>query len=322
MSPRALPLEVDIQRQPVSFANGKIFHSVTEFQQSGVPAKLMQGFTNPNGDLVTVNGTPALLFHAPRSDYTGALTDSYYFIKDDLIYEVAVNIDDSYAQKMIESISWDTPLVDEKTALAQLQADMQNVTPHFIPNDDGSAQVKYSPEEQKIRDDLVTLFAARYAAVDPTSPKQSLLVEAGNGIWPHAIGKRYILLTEASKFANDEVLDTQTGQVVPFTNTRGETKRYYLAPERSIALYIEPQALYTYSLDQAATTLVAGSQLSGTETYNNGYISGADIFINPEETHTLDSITISVFDSSKRVPNPNASGVAMYPKVGQKMLSF
>ncbi|OYV27977.1 MAG: hypothetical protein B7W98_00570, partial [Parcubacteria group bacterium 20-58-5] len=132
----------------------------------------------------------------------------------------------------------------------------------------------------------------------------------------------YILLTEASKFANDEVLDTQTGQVVPFTNTRGETKRYYLAPERSIALYIEPQALYTYSLDQAATTLVAGSQLSGTETYNNGYISGADIFINPEETHTLDSITISVFDSSKRVPNPNASGVAMYPKVGQKMLSF
>jgi len=56
MLPRALPLQIDIQRQPVSFANGKVFHSVAEFQQSGVPAKLIQGMTNPNGDLVTVNG--------------------------------------------------------------------------------------------------------------------------------------------------------------------------------------------------------------------------------------------------------------------------
>ena len=323
MSPHALPLEVDIQRQPVSFAKGKIFHSITELQQSGVLAKLMQGVTNPNGDLVTVNGTPALLFHAPRSDYTGDLTDSYYFIKNDLIYEVAVNVDDSYAQKMVESISWDTPLVDEKTALAQLQSDLQNIKPHFISNDDGSAQVKYTPEEQKIRDDLVTLFASRYAAVDPTSSKQSLLVEAGNGIWPHAIGKRYILLTEASKFAVDEILDIQTGQVAPFTNSQGQTKRYYVVSKRNIALYINPQVLYTYSLDQVTTTLITGSQLSGTQTYHNGYIDGATtLFINPEETHTTNKIIVSVFDSSKRVPNPDVSGATMYAKVGQKTLSF
>lgn len=323
MAPRPLPLEVDIQRQPVSFTNGRVFHSVAEFQQSGVPAKLIQGMINPNGDLVTVNGTSALLFHAPRSDYTGALADSYYFIKDDLIYEVAVNLDDPYAQKMIESVSWDKPLVDEKAALAQLRADMQHVTPHFIPNDDGSAGVKYSPEEQKIRDDLVTLFAARYAAASPTSPAQSLLLEAGNGIWPHAIGKRYILLTEASKFAIDEILDTQTGQLVPFTSNHGETERYYFAPEKSIALYIDPRSLHTYSLDQATTTLVESSQLSGTETYHNGYIDGAtNLLINPEETHTTDSITISVFDGSKSVPNPDVPGTTRYAKVGQETLSF
>jgi hypothetical protein len=173
MAPRALPLEVDIQRQPATFANGKVFHTVAEFQQSGVAAKLIQGITNPNGDLVTVNGTQALVFHSPRSDYTGALTDSYYFIKDDLIYEVAVNLDDPYAQKMIESISWDTSIVGEKTALSRLQTDVRGVTPHFVPNSDGDAEVKYTPEEQKIRDDLVTLFVARYAAADPTSSKQT-----------------------------------------------------------------------------------------------------------------------------------------------------
>ena len=178
-------------------------------------------------------------------------------------------------------------------------------------------------EEQTIRDDVVALYAARYAAVSPTDSAQSSLIEAQNSIWLDTIGTRYLLVTEATKFAIDEILDTQTGEITPITNAHGETKRYYLAPERDIALYISPQTISTYSLNQATSTIVAGSQLSGTETYHDGYIGGATtLLINPRETHTTHSITISVFDSSKTVPNPSAPGATMYAKVGQKTLPF
>jgi hypothetical protein len=68
---------------------------------------------------------------------------------------------------------------------------------------------------------------------------------------------------------------------------------------------------------------VVGSRLAGTETYHDGYIDGAtNVFINPEETHATNSITISVFDSSKSVPNPGVPGTTKYAKIGQKRLSF
>ncbi len=228
----------------------------------------------------------------------------------------------SSAEPTSTEIASSTPLMDEKTALAQLQADMQNITPHFILDNKEASAPSVVQEETKIRNDVVALYAARYAADLPADHAQSALVEAQNNVYIGAIGKRYILVTEASKFAIDETLDVQTGQAKPFYND-GNTKREYLTPERDIALYIEPKALYTYSLDQAGPTIVAGSQLSGTETYHSGYIDGATtVLINPVETHTKNSITISIFDSSKSVPNPDVSGATMYAKVGQKTLSF
>ncbi len=228
-------------------------------------------------------------------------------------------------QTQTQSITSPLPVstfpVDEKTTLAKLQADMQNVTPHFIIGNKSGPQTALTPEELRIKDDLVALYAERYAAASPSSPANIWLVEAQNGIWLNAIGKRYVLLTEANvKSATDVILDVQTGQA---TSISGSKKlRYYLAPEREIALYIDSQALYTYSLDHVSATLISGSELSGTETYDNGYIGGIGIEINPEETHTKNSITISVFDSSKNISNPDVPGATMYTKVGQKTLSF
>ena len=132
--------------------------------------------------------------------------------------------------------------VDEKTALAQLQADMQNVTPHVIANNEGGGHASFTPEEQKIRDDLVALYAARYAATSPSSPASAWLVTAQNGIWLNAIGQRYLLVTEANvKSAIDEIFDVQTGQVMPIS---GSNKlRYYLTPDRDVALYIDIKRL-------------------------------------------------------------------------------
>ncbi len=228
-------------------------------------------------------------------------------------------------------------LVDEKTALAELQADMQNVTPHFIAHNAGNGHATLTPKEQKIRDDLVTLYAARYYAEAEFADNQAKankladrntladqansLLTAQNGIWLNAIGKSYILATEANaKEAMDEVLDSQTGQITSISSTKALS--YYFAPERSISLYIEPQALYTYSLDQATTTLVVGSKLQGTETYDSGFADGPGARINPQETHTKNSITISIFDSSKSVPNPDLEGATMYEKIRQNTLSF
>lgn len=211
--------------------------------------------------------------------------------------------------------------VDEKTTLSQLQGDMQNVTPHFITNNEGGGHASFTPEEQKIRDNLVALYAARYAAASPSSPASGWLLEAESGIFLNAIGKRYILLTEANvKSATDVILDVQTGQATPIFGSK--KLRYYLAPEREIALYVDSKALYMYSLDQVSATLISGSELSGTETYHNGYIDGIGIEINPQETHTKNNITISVFDSNKTMPNPDVPGATMYAKIGQKTLSF
>ena len=212
-----------------------------------------------------------------------------------------------------------TTLVDEKTALATLQADLQNVTPHFIANTEGNGHATLTLEEQKIQDDLVAIYAARYAAQNPSSPARSWLVQAQNGTWLNAIGKRYILLTEADvKKARDQIFDTQTGVATPIP----DGLRFYFAPDRDIVLYLDLQAIHTYSLDQSTAILVPGSQLSGTETYHSGYAEGIGVDMDPRYTKTKNSITISVFDSSKMVPNPDVQGAQMYAKVGTKTLSF
>lgn len=99
-------MTVNLLRQPVALAGGKTYHTVAEYQQSGIAGKMVQGATNPNGDIVTVNGAQALLYHFPPSDMTGIAGDSYFFVKNDLIYEVGVNPSDPYNNEILQSISW------------------------------------------------------------------------------------------------------------------------------------------------------------------------------------------------------------------------
>lgn len=104
-APRGVPMTVGLQKQPVA-TNGKIYHTIAEYQQSGVATKMVQGATNPKGDLVTISGAQALLFHFPESDSTGITSDSYFFIKNDLIYSVGINANDPFSDAILQSISW------------------------------------------------------------------------------------------------------------------------------------------------------------------------------------------------------------------------
>lgn len=102
---KAVPAEVLLIRQPVT-ASGTIYHTIADYQKSGTAAKMVQGVANPNGELVTVNGTQALMYHFPAGDATDISGDSYFFIKNDLIYEVGFNSVEPFKQEMLGSISW------------------------------------------------------------------------------------------------------------------------------------------------------------------------------------------------------------------------
>lgn len=193
--------------------------------------------------------------------------------------------------------------------LARLQTDLQAITPHFIDTDRMNAQ-SLTPEESEIKDDLVGLFITEHRDDQDNY----------NTLWLNAIGKRYILASKpVAETSYDEIIDSQTGTVTPIS---GEA-RYYLASEgRDLALYIDTQDIRTYTLDQAGAVLVPGSQLSGNETYHSGT---SDAYLVPEQTHTKNSITISVFDSSQIVQNPNAQPNAMQTmnkKIREVTLSF
>ncbi|MDO8604270.1 MAG: hypothetical protein Q7K40_02625 [bacterium] len=183
-----------------------------------------------------------------------------------------------------------------QTALMQLQADMQGVTPHFIKTGDDNRRT-YTPVEQKIKDDLVTFLLA----ANPGGDKDYY-----SGLWLDAIGKRHILVSQPSSGSSiNEIIDSQTGKVTPISAER----EYYLASEgRNAALYLGTQAIYIYTLDQDGVVLVSGSQLSDNETYHSGT---SDFQMAPVQTHTKNSITISVFDSSQTVQNPDAQSNAM-----------
>ena len=199
----------------------------------------------------------------------------------------------------------------DKAALTQLQADLKNVTPHFIDASKANGQT-LTPEEQKIKDDVVALFTA---GMPDNKDYYSRL-------WLDAVGKRYILASQPSAGSSiDEIIDSQTGTVMPISS---EANIYLASEGRDIALYINYQAIYTYALDQASVLLMPGSQLSGNETYHSGT---SDFQLEPEQTHTKNSITISVFDSSQTVHNPDALSQptamqTMNKKVREVTLSF
>ncbi len=74
-----------------------------------------------------------------------------------------------------------TPTANQ-AALAQLQADLQGVTPYFLDANRPNRQT-YTSEEQKIKDDLVAFSLAS----NPGGDKDYY-----SGLWLDAIGTRYI----------------------------------------------------------------------------------------------------------------------------------
>lgn len=193
-----------------------------------------------------------------------------------------------------------------QTVISQkkLEIDLSGITPQFVDKDQ-----PITPELQKVKDDVIAFLTVQ----EPGNAEyysQILLV---------AVGKRYILISQPSAASYyDEIVDSQTGKITPIP---GGT-RYYLASEgRNIALYIDNQHIYTYTIDQPSTVLVSGSQLSGSETYHSGEADMSDLI--PHEMHTQDSITITVFDMNKRVLNTKlGEGATMNGKVREITLAF
>lgn len=195
-------------------------------------------------------------------------------------------------------------------SLLQLQADLRDITPHFIDTSQPDSQTN-TPIEQKIKDDVIALLIAKNSDNDAGYYSRLRVT---------AIGGQYVLVTQPSAgSAFDAILDSKTGEV---SLVSGEARYYLVSEGRDIALYIDNQAIHTYALNQAYVVLVSGSQLSGNETYNSGT---SDAYLVPEQTHTKNSITISVFDSSQMIQNPQAQAnevQTMNKKVRSITLSF
>jgi hypothetical protein len=97
--------QVILERQPI-VASGEIFHTIAAYRQSGVAAQMVQGATEPDGALVKVNAMQALEYHFPAGDASDVAHDAYFFIRDDLIYEVDLSSSDPYEGGMLNSIMW------------------------------------------------------------------------------------------------------------------------------------------------------------------------------------------------------------------------
>jgi Protein of unknown function (DUF998) len=197
-------------------------------------------------------------------------------------------------------------------ASASLRTDLKNVTPYFVDASEANGQLltPQDPQEQKIKDDVVALLLAG----------QPGNADFYSQLWLDAVGKRYVLVTQPiAESSFDEIIDSQTGTVTPIS----ESARYDLSPVgRKSMLYIDSQHIYLYTLDQATTTLVSGSALSGTETYTSG-IADNPAIIPSGMSYTPDSITVTIYDSSKRVPNPKlGEGATMNGVVREVTFSF
>ncbi len=203
------------------------------------------------------------------------------------------------------------PIVVDKTAvdpalLTKLQTDLQGITPYFVDSRsyDGKS---LTPQEEKIRNDVADILASKAAA-------------NGHGdnysqSWPIAIGKRYVLITVPTHTYYDMLIDSQTGESSYLQNAASYAAHRlpFERPQpasngRQTVLYIGYEDIYTYTLDQGTFVLVPGSKLTGSETYHNGK---GDFSLLVDETHTDNSIHISVFDGSQVVQNPNAQPNAL-----------
>ncbi|HWA92088.1 MAG TPA: hypothetical protein VG889_18760 [Rhizomicrobium sp.] len=99
------PASVVLVKQPTE-ADGKIYHEVADYDQSGAADRSIQGISPPKGKRLTVGGKEALFYHFPPGDASDASVDEYVFIHDDLIYRVSLDAADPGAQRMLASIAW------------------------------------------------------------------------------------------------------------------------------------------------------------------------------------------------------------------------
>jgi hypothetical protein len=208
-----------------------------------------------------------------------------------------------FAMWKLHSVVPSSPAVDQ-VELSQLQSDLQSVTPHFIDStrpDDGSL----TTQEQKIKDDVVALLTSQEA--DNADYYSGLLLRA--------IGERYVLISQPSADSYYDVLiDSHTGSSTFIPNGASYVP-FYLPLQHSqpqsgkqMVLYIGAQDIYTYTLDQSSFVVLPHSTLSGNETYHSGR---SDFRLDPDQTHTDNSLTIAVFDGSQIVQNPDAQANAM-----------
>ncbi|MCK9345234.1 MAG: hypothetical protein M0P64_03910 [Candidatus Pacebacteria bacterium] len=188
------------------------------------------------------------------------------------------------------------PSKQVQNLIAQLSSDVALVDkPQFVKSEE-----VLTPVLQKIQDDVIALLVAPDAGS----------AEYYSQLRIKAIGGRHILISQLTvRGSYDEIIDSQTGKVVYIPDAASYTPRY-LAFEngREVALYVGYKDIYTYTLGQEGFVLVPNSNLPKGETYHSGE---GDFSIVVHETHSKDSITISVFDESKLVHNPHAVPGAM-----------
>ncbi|MEJ0053297.1 MAG: hypothetical protein WDN10_01020 [bacterium] len=244
----------------------------------------------------------------------------FIFVENDIGTKLMIHypLGNAVAEKMAESFRFVPGATVSREALAPLQNDLKGVVPHFIAGK-GFADVRLTPQEEKIKSDIVALFVSR----EPDN------AEYYSRLRLRAIGTRYVLVSQPSAESSyDLIIDSATGHATSIPNGANYRPIYPPLEEArpadaaQMAVYIGSQDVYTYSLDRGSFSSVFRAKLYGSETYHSGR---ADAYLDPEETHTDNSITLTVFDSSRIVRNPEAPENAMqtmYKRIRQVTLSL
>ncbi|MFZ1075647.1 MAG: hypothetical protein WAN50_04715 [Minisyncoccia bacterium] len=173
-----------------------------------------------------------------------------------------------------------------QAASAQLQSDLQGITPQFIDEHTTlSADVLH-----RIEKDIIAILLAQ----EPNNQEYYLQ----NGIALSAVGKRYV--------AFSVVRPTDNPAPIQILDSMSQTSDSYISGEPlfktdKVAVYVEGQNIYTYKPDQSSETQLPGAKLSGNETYDHcGGCMGGEQDL--QATHTDTSFTINTYVWVQGVP--------------------
>lgn len=98
-----IPAHIVLQRQPVT-DQGKVYRTISDYVRSG--EFMESGALNPEGEIERINGEEVVHYKFPQGDAEDAPIDTYYFIKNDLIYQVFLNANDPYREQILQNISF------------------------------------------------------------------------------------------------------------------------------------------------------------------------------------------------------------------------